>query len=102
VAVRGHEIGVRLARSGAGTPPALEFDYGYKVRPFFPRLIEPVAERHVWLDQQGIDLQVVGTWPDVFGYGLGAAACVAWHRMLNDTLAVDADKGSLPGSPRCH
>jgi aminocarboxymuconate-semialdehyde decarboxylase len=58
------------------------------VRPFFPRLIEPVAARRGWLDEQGIDLQIVGTWPDIFGYGLALDACVAWHRMLNDTLAA--------------
>ena len=69
-------------------PPALHFDYGFKVRPFFPRLIEPVGERRAWLDAQGIDLQIVGTWPDIFGYGLPAEACIAWHRMLNDTLAA--------------
>jgi aminocarboxymuconate-semialdehyde decarboxylase len=86
VAARGKEVGVRLVRTN-GAPPALHFDYGFKVRPFFPRLIEPVAERHVWLDQQGIDRQIVGTWPDIFGYGLGADACAAWHRILNDTLA---------------
>ncbi|MBV8287517.1 MAG: hypothetical protein JOZ35_11400, partial [Hyphomicrobiales bacterium] len=44
VADRGKEIGVRLVRSGAA-PPAVHFDYGFKVRPFFPRLIEPVAAR---------------------------------------------------------
>ena len=49
---------------------ALAFDYGFKVRPFFPRLIEPVAERHKWMDEQSIDHQIVGTWPDIFGYGL--------------------------------
>src|SRR5712691_12512040 len=83
---RGKDIGVRLARS-AGAPPALHFDYGFKVRPFFPRLIEPVAARRAWLDAQGIELQIVGTWPDIFGFGLAADACIAWHRMLNDTLA---------------
>src|SRR5215467_13430082 len=83
---RGKDIGVRLARS-AGAPPALQFDYGFKVRPFFPRLIEPVAQRMAWLDEQGIERQIVGTWPDIFGYGLPLDACVAWHRMLNDTLA---------------
>jgi aminocarboxymuconate-semialdehyde decarboxylase len=86
VAARGKDIGVRLVRSD-GAPPALHFDYGFKVRPFFPRLVEPVGERHVWLDQQGIDLQIVGTWPDIFGYGFAPEACVAWHRILNDTLA---------------
>jgi aminocarboxymuconate-semialdehyde decarboxylase len=83
---RGKDIGVGLTRS-AGATPALHFDYGFKVRPFFPRLIEPVEQRHVWLDEQGIDRQVVGTWPDIFGYGLAPDACIAWHRMLNDTLA---------------
>jgi aminocarboxymuconate-semialdehyde decarboxylase len=86
IAARGKDIGVRLARS-TGAPPALHFDYGFKVRPFFPRLIEPVAQRRAWLDAQGIEAQIVGTWPDIFGYGLAADACIAWHRMLNDALA---------------
>ena len=83
---RGADIGVKLVRSD-GAAPALHFDYGFKVRPFFPRLVEPVAQRHAWLDEQDIDLQIVGTWPDIFGYGLAPDACVAWHRLLNDTLA---------------
>jgi aminocarboxymuconate-semialdehyde decarboxylase len=86
IAARGKDIGVELVKSG-DEPPALQFAYGFKVRPFFPRLIEPVEQRHAWLDEQGIDLQVVGTWPDIFGYGLARDACVSWHRMLNDTLA---------------
>jgi aminocarboxymuconate-semialdehyde decarboxylase len=80
---KGGEIGVRLQ----GDPSAIAFDYGFKVRPFFPRLIEPVAQRHQWLDEQKIDHQIVGTWPDIFGYGLPRDHCMAWHRMLNDTLA---------------
>jgi len=86
IGARGKEIGVALVKSGEAQP-ALHFDYGFKVRPFFPRLVEPVAQRHAWLDEQKIDLQLVGTWPDIFGYGLARDACVAWHRMLNDTLA---------------
>jgi aminocarboxymuconate-semialdehyde decarboxylase len=86
VAARGKDIGVQLVKSNEA-PPALQFAYGFKVRLFFPRLIEPVAQRHKWLDEQGIDLQIVGTWPDIFGYGLALDACIAWHRMLNDTLA---------------
>ena len=76
IASEGGDIGVRLLPSG-GAQPALQFDYGFKVRPFFPRLVEPVAQRHAWLDEQGIDHQIVGTWPDIFGYGLPAPACVA-------------------------
>ena len=87
VATRGKDVGVQLVPS-AGAPPALHFDYGFKVRPFFPRLVESVAERRAWLDAQGIDRQIVGTWPDIFGYGLAPDACVAWHRILNDTLAA--------------
>lgn len=83
---KGSDIGVRLVASGGATP-ALHFDYGFKVRPFFPLLVEPVAKRLGWLDEQGIDRQIVGTWPDIFGYGLEKDACLAWHRMLNDTLA---------------
>ena len=87
IAARGKDIGVRLVRFD-DAPPALHFDYGFKVRPFSPRLIEPVGERRAWLDEQGIDVQIVGTWPDIFGYGFAADACAAWHRMLNDTLAA--------------
>jgi len=86
IKAKGSGIGVRLAPADSGKE-ALAFDYGFKVRPFFPRLIEPVAERHKWMDEQGIDHQIVGTWPDIFGYGLSRDACIAWHRMLNDTLA---------------
>jgi aminocarboxymuconate-semialdehyde decarboxylase len=82
----GSDIGVRLAPADGGRE-ALAFDYGFKVRPFFPRLVEPVADRHKWMDEQRIDHQIVGTWPDVFGYGLPREHCIAWHRMLNDTLA---------------
>ena len=83
---KGGDIGVRLIPAEGGKE-ALAFDYGFKVRPFFPRLVEPVTQRHQWLDEQEIDHQIVGTWPDIFGYGLPREHCIAWHRMLNDTLA---------------
>ena len=87
VRARGAEIGVSLIASPGNAPPALRFDYGFAVRPFFPRLVEPVAARKAWLSEQRIDHQILGTWPDIFAYGLPPAACQAWHRMLNDTLA---------------
>jgi aminocarboxymuconate-semialdehyde decarboxylase len=83
---KGGDIGVELAPADGGRE-ALGFDYGFKVRPFFPRLTEPAAERHKWMDEQHIDHQIVSTWPDIFGYGLPREQCIAWHRMLNDTLA---------------
>jgi aminocarboxymuconate-semialdehyde decarboxylase len=86
ISARGGDFGVTLEVS-AGNAPAVRFKYGFRTRPLFAKLIEPVAQRHAWLDQQGIDVQIVGTWPDIFGYGLAADDCAAWHRMLNDTLA---------------
>lgn len=83
----GAEIGVRLqSPAGSGTP-AIGFAYGFSTRPLFAKLIEDVADRRKSLDRQGLDRQLVATWPDMYGYGLAAAACAAWHRMLNDTLA---------------
>ena len=84
---RGEHIGVRLSRPDPALPPALAFDYGFAVRPFFPILVEPVDARHARLNSRGIDRQFVATWPDIYGYGLTPSACAEWHRMLNDTLA---------------
>jgi aminocarboxymuconate-semialdehyde decarboxylase len=82
---KGAQLGVRLVEDAA--TPALHFDYGFKVRPFFHKLIEPVAQRIAWLDKKRIDYQLVATWPDIYGYGLAPEPCAAWHRALNDTLA---------------
>jgi aminocarboxymuconate-semialdehyde decarboxylase len=84
----GGSVGVSLIRSSDGAPPALAFDYGFKVRPFFPKLVEPVASRVAWLDSKGIDHQLVATWPDIYGYGLDKARVARWHQVLNDTLAA--------------
>lgn len=85
---RGSDLGVTLiAPASSDAPPALEFAYGFKTRPFFPKLVESVESRARWLDAQGIDLQLVATWPDIYGYGLPREQCNAWHRTLNDTLA---------------
>lgn len=97
----GEGIGVHL-EDRAGGPPALSFDYGFKVRPFFPKLVESAEARRRSLEKQGLDRQFLATWPDIFGYGLEARACRAWHRMLNDTLAQwcaeHSDKFSFVGS----
>jgi aminocarboxymuconate-semialdehyde decarboxylase len=82
---RGADMGVRVV-DGAATP-ALEFSYGFKVRPFFPKLIETAAQRIAWLDSERLDRQFVATWPDIYGYGLPREQCAGWHIVLNDTLA---------------
>lgn len=98
----GAEIGVRLLTTNDGKPPAVAFEYGFKVRPFFPQLVESVELRRASLDRQGLDRQFVATWPDIYGYGLARDACASWHRMLNDTLAewcnAHADRFSFVAS----
>lgn len=49
------------------------------------RLID-TEDRYRWMDNQGIDVQVVGTWADLFGYSLEKDEGTAWTRLLNDTL----------------
>lgn len=102
IAAKGAECGVTLLPSPGEKPPALGFDYGFKVRPFFPALVEPAAQRRASLDRQRLDRQLVATWPDIYGYGLGREACAQWHRMLNDTLAEwcgdNADRFSFVAS----
>ncbi len=54
-------------------------------RPLPTKLID-LEKRHEWMDEQGIELQIVGTWADIFGYWLDPADGVEWSRLLNDTL----------------
>jgi aminocarboxymuconate-semialdehyde decarboxylase len=84
---RGSEFGVTLLEQPGAPTPALQFSYGFRVRPFFAKLVEPAAARIAWLDAQRIDRQMVATWPDIYGYGLPRAQGAAWHRVLNETLA---------------
>ena len=86
------DLGVEVI-DGAQTP-ALMFEYGFKVRPFFPRLVENTAQRVAWLDSEKIDYQLVATWPDIYAYGLSDEKCVVWHRLLNDTLAAWCNSNS--------
>jgi aminocarboxymuconate-semialdehyde decarboxylase len=82
---RAKDFGVSLVK----TPPqcALHFDYGLKVRPFFPKLIEPVSARLDGMAGQGVTCQVLSVWPDIFAYGLPAPSASRWHRLLNESLS---------------
>jgi aminocarboxymuconate-semialdehyde decarboxylase len=82
---RARDYGVSLIK----TPPqcALHFDYGLKIRPFFPKLVEPVDQRLAGMAAQGVTCQVLSVWPDIFAYGLPAPIAVRWHRLLNETLS---------------
>ena len=82
---RAADFGVSLVKQ---TPCcAIHFDYGLKVRPFFPKLVEDVGRRLDGMAQQGVDRQVLSIWADVFGYGLPRDKAIMWHRLLNEQLS---------------
>jgi len=82
---RAKDFGLSLIK----TPPqcAIQFDYGLKLRPFFPKLIEPVEQRLDGMAGQGVTCQVLSVWPDIFGYGLPGPVAARWHRLLNESLS---------------
>ena len=82
---RARDFGVSLVK----TPPqcALHFDYGLKVRPFFAKLIEPVAQRLDGMSAQGVSCQLLSVWPDIFAYGLPSPIAARWHRLMNESLS---------------
>ena len=63
------------------------FDYGLKVRPFFPKLIESVEQRLDGMAGQGVTCQVLSVWPDIFAYGLPSPVAARWHRLLDESLS---------------
>ncbi|MGN6461926.1 MAG: amidohydrolase family protein [Pseudolabrys sp.] len=71
---------------------ALHFNYGLKVRPFFPKLIEPVERRIEAMQQQGVDHQVLSMWTDIFAPGLPRDKSVKWHRYMNEHMAALCNK----------
>jgi len=84
---RAGEFGLSVVRHPPSCTCAIHFNYGLKVRPFFPRLIEPVSERLKAMDEAGIERQVLSSWADIFGSGLPKLQAQAWHRFLNNHLA---------------
>lgn len=85
---KGKDFGIDIVEA----PPtcACQFDYGLKVRPFFPGLLD-LDQRLAEMERQGVNRQILSTWTDIFGYGMDPARNAAWHRVLNDTLAALAD-----------
>ncbi|WP_395103547.1 amidohydrolase family protein [Actinomadura sp. SCN-SB] len=74
VEVRSHESTYTVAFSG-GTP----------TRPIAPGLID-LDRRLGWLDEQGVERQVIGGWLDIFGYDLPAAEGAAWAELLTSAV----------------
>jgi aminocarboxymuconate-semialdehyde decarboxylase len=83
---------VTLVRNDKGI--ALQFPGDASPRSIMPRLSD-LDDRRAWMDQNGIDHQLVGGWLESFGYELPAHEGRAWSRFMNDCM-LDA----LSGEPR--
>lgn len=84
---QGRDYGIAVVEQPPGCH-SLHFEHGVKIRPFFPRLIEPVAARVANMERQGVDRQILSIWADIFGYGLPVEKGAAWHRLMNRELGA--------------
>ncbi len=75
--------GVGLTKNDKGV--ILKFPGAEPTRPISPKLSD-LAERKSWMQQNGIDHQLVGGWLDSFGYELPAAEGLAWSRYINECM----------------
>src|SRR5215831_20128589 len=73
---------------------ALAFSGGKPTRPVSKPLSD-IGGRVAWMQQRGIDKQVVGGWVDMFGYEIAGAEGEAWSRLINDALL-----GAAKAEPR--
>lgn len=73
--------GVKLLRDGNST--RVQFLGGEPTRPLNPK-VSDLADRCTWMDQAGIDHQLLGLWTDIEGYELEPLQGAAWSRFIND------------------
>jgi aminocarboxymuconate-semialdehyde decarboxylase len=78
---------LRLIEDGGAL--AIAFAGGKPSRPIMKGLSDTAA-RLAWMEREGIDRQVVGGWPDWFGYELPPAEGEAWCRLFNDAQLAAA------------
>lgn len=84
--------GVEVLRDEKGT--RFRFPGAEPTRPAAPKLSD-LADRRQWMQQNGIDHQLVGGWMDVYGYELPPAEGLAWSRYSNACM-----KEALANEPR--
>jgi aminocarboxymuconate-semialdehyde decarboxylase len=82
-----HLPSLRVIENPAGL--ALAFGNAKPSRPM-PKGLGDIPGRLAWMDQQGIDRQVVGGWPDWFGNDLPPPESETWCRLVNDALRAAA------------
>jgi aminocarboxymuconate-semialdehyde decarboxylase len=63
----------------------IQFQGSAPTRPLPERLLD-LDQRQDWMIQEGVNVQLLSTWADLFGYSLDAPQAVEWCRILNDTL----------------
>jgi aminocarboxymuconate-semialdehyde decarboxylase len=91
---RARSFGLKLVGEVPTCRCAIHFDYGLQLRPFFPKLVEPLADRLAAMEQQGVSRQVLSTWGDIFGYGLRRPEAASWHRFLNEQMSALCERNS--------
>jgi aminocarboxymuconate-semialdehyde decarboxylase len=80
---------VRLIEEGGSL--GFSFAGGKPTRPVSKPLSD-IAARLKWLDDRGIQRQVVGGWLDMFGYEIEAEEGARWSALINEHLAAAAAK----------
>lgn len=84
--------GVQLVREGKDA--RFRFPGTELTRPVAPKLMD-LGDRRKWMDDNGIDHQLVGGWMDVYGYELAPQEGLAWSRYSNACM-----KDALANEPR--
>ena len=75
--------GVKIRREGKNT--RFQFPGGEPTRPLNPK-VSDLTDRRGWMDQAGIDHQLLGLWTDIEGYELDAQEGAAWSRFINECM----------------
>jgi aminocarboxymuconate-semialdehyde decarboxylase len=83
----GADHGVKVLTLQPSCQKCLQFEYGLKIRPFFPHLHEDENVRIERFTKTGIDRQILSIWADIFGYALPKQKGHSWHRLMNDVMA---------------
>ena len=96
----GARYGVNVVEHEPTCQKCLRFEYGLQIRPFFPKLVEPVESRIDSMQRAGIDRQVLSVWTDIFGYALPAPKGEAWHRLLTSAMRLPHASSSIRVSKR--
>jgi aminocarboxymuconate-semialdehyde decarboxylase len=80
---------IRVIEEGASV--AFSFAGGKPTRPVSKPLSD-IGARTAWMDKQGIDRQVVGTWLDMIAYEVPVAEGTRWSQLINEHLAAAGER----------